>query len=248
MKLRTPIFQTCVLSLLVTFALLTSGCVYFRLLELKSQLADFDRNFALETTDGVHLVFLHPVLLGDDLRWLGADPQEIIKTGDHEHWHVRWVKQLPTGVAEETVHDLELFAEIEDHELHSLRIPERYFEFFPKSLFVNVLRSTGKARIDRESHQAEVNAAGSSSSGTTKSRLPELSSIEGLLGAPTQKSTEPSGQLRYRYRYKAQTPNGKGKAIEAIFFFDPQSGALRRMVGKLPKGTMNYNFAGNGKV
>lgn len=243
MKLRTPIFRICVLSLLVTFALLTSGCVYFRLLELKSQLADFDRNFALETTDGVHLVFLHPVLLGDDLRWLGADPQEIIKTGDHEHWHVRWVKQSSPKSKDTMIHDVELFAQLRDRELQSLQIPERYFEFFPKELFVDLLRSTGKARINKQSHQAEVNTATSPAEEKKTVRPPQLSAVEQLLGPPTEISSASSGLVRYKYRYQAKIPSGTGKFIEATFSFDPETGQLRRLIVKLPKGTMNFNFA-----
>ena len=220
-----------------------SGCVYLRLLEFKNQLADFDKNFGVSTENGVHLIFRHPVLQGDDLRWLGAEPLEIAKKEDspNESWHVRWVKQIGPDVHETTEHDVELFAELQDHELQSLRIPERYFEFFPKSLFVDLLRSTGKARINKESRQAEVSATGA-----TPSRQPiappELGAIEKLLGEPTEKVADSSGLMRFRYRYQAQIPSGKGKFIEATFFFDKESGQLRRLVGKLPKGTMSFNF------
>ncbi|HEU5078409.1 MAG TPA: hypothetical protein VFT72_04315 [Opitutaceae bacterium] len=243
MTFRSSVPRFLVSVLLIAVALLAGGCVYLRLLELRNQLADFDKNFAVNTADGIHLIFRHPMLLGDDLRWLGAEPQEIQQRGDDEEsWHVRWVKQTKPGVEESSEHDVELFAELRDHELQSLRIPERYFEFFPKSLFVDLLRSTGKAHINKESRQAEVSTADEVSTNNQPIAVPELDSIEKLLGEPTDKTTGPSGLVRYRYRYQAQIPSGKGKFIEATFFFDPASGQLRRLIGKLPKGTMSFNF------
>src|SRR4051812_2223438 len=86
-----------------------SGCVYLRLLALKRQLGDFDRHFALQTTDGLRLTCLHPVLLNDDVRWLGILPETVTTLRQAEQWHVHWVKQVTTNAREPepAAHDIE---------------------------------------------------------------------------------------------------------------------------------------------
>lgn len=235
----TPLPRLLCCLLLLGIALLAGGCVYFRLLELKLQLGHFDENFSATTKSGVTIECLHPILLGDDLRFLGIDPKTIRKTGEMSHWHVRWVKDEPPHSEEKVLHDVELFLDLKDDKLQSLHIPERYFEFFPKDLFIDLLRSTGQASIDKMSRKAEVNA-GQERSHTMVS-LPSLNSVENLLGVPTERIQD-STTMRYRYRYRTETPTGRGKAIEVTFVFDTKTGDLRKLIGKLPKGTMSYDF------
>lgn len=223
-------------SVLVAAALLLSGCVYLRLLTLKNQLGSFEKNFAIESTDGILLICKDPVLLGDDLRWLGVEPKSIKKAADAETWHARWVKEPPAGVKEAVEYDVELFARLADRRVQSVQIPERYFEFFSKQLFLNLLRSTGAAQIDRDSRKAEVKTA---ETPETKATRPQFADIRKMLGAATEQ-TEENGQIRCMYRYRPDSPNGKGKPIEVTFGFDAASGELRRLTGKLPKGTVSF--------
>ena len=213
--------------------------MYFRLLELKAQLGHFDQNFSATTADGVTIECLHPILLGDDLRFLGIDPKSIKTEGDSAHWHVRWLKDEPAHSREKVLHDVELFLDLKDDKLTELHIPERYFEFFPKELFIDLLRSTGQASIDKLSRKAEVKAG--QEMAQTEASLPSLSSVENLLGVPTERIQE-GMTVRYRYRYRTEIPGGRGKAIEVAFTFDIKTGDLRKLVGKLPKGTMSYDF------
>lgn len=231
--------------LLAGIVLLGSGCVYFRLLQLKFQLEHFDDNFTATTKDGVTIECLHPLLLSDDLRFLGIDPKSAKLQGEVTQWHVRWLKDEPPHVEEKVLHDVELFIDLKDDKLQSLHIPERYFEFFPKELFIDLLRSTGQASIDKLSHKAEVHAGQEMSQ--TLATLPSLHSVEDLLGVPTERIQEGT-TVRCRYRYRTETPTGRGKAIEMTFSFDSKTGDLRKLVGKLPKGTMSYDFpAGSAK-
>lgn len=218
-------------------SLLVSGCVYLRLLQLKNQFGDFEKHFVIDTSTGLRVTCRHPVLLDDDLRWLGIEPQSITNSGKTELWHVRWVKDPPPGVAEASVYDVTLDAELVDRRLVAAQIPERYFEFVSKELFVSMLRSTGAARIDREKRRAEVKTPTAPERGTDR---PKLASIEGMLGHPTERA-EADGLVRFRYRYRPVTSTGgRGKPIEVTFVFDQESGALQRLVGKLPKGTLNF--------
>src|SRR3954470_11819852 len=85
---------------LLAATFLFSGCVYLRLLQVKRQLGDFDRFFALDRHEGLRISCLTPVLLTGDFRWLGITPETIKRLGQSEEWHVRWVKDVPAGANE----------------------------------------------------------------------------------------------------------------------------------------------------
>lgn len=227
--------------LLLAIAVLSGGCVYLRLLALKNQLADFDRNFTLHLEDGVRIQCQNPLIQSSDLRWLGVAPTRITATGaDSVQWRVRWLKQPPPGVVEPVEYDVEIFAELADDRVTSVHIPERSFEFFPKELFAQLLRSTAGARIDRRSRRAEVTTtAPEPAPGFVP---PRREAIEQILGLPTGRSDE--GPLaRYLYRYVPDNTHGGGRPVDMTFFFDRADGALRRLSGRLPRGTIDYTFA-----
>lgn len=221
-------------------ALLLSGCVYLRLLQLKNQLADAEKNFRMDITDGLRIECLNPVLYGDDVRWLGIEPETVTGTPDAERWRVRWLKEPPPGIKEETVYDVELAAAFTNKRMSHVFIPEKYFAFFPKELFVNLLRSTGSAKIDRMSRQADVKAGSDPEKPAVP--MPKMSSIEGMLGAPTERKSGVD-DVTYLYRYKAVTTGAKAKPIEVSFTFDRATGELRKLTGKLPKGVLNYDLS-----
>lgn len=229
---------TCFL-LLFAFATFASGCVYLRLLQFKNQLADFEKNFSADLSRGFQVICKNPLLLGDDLRWLGAEPETVLRAGRVEHWRIRWVKDVPPEVSEDGAFDIELRADFLNKELESIQIPERYFAFVPKQLFLNTLRSAGRAKIDRQGRQATMDTAGE---GSEKAPPPlDLTGIEKMLGIPTQRTTEPAG-IRYNYIFRPQTPSGPGKPIEVTFLFGGKKQNLRRIVSKLPKGTLTFEF------
>jgi hypothetical protein len=182
---KPPSHRFIFLAAACAFAFLLGGCVYVRLLQLKNQLAEADKHFQMDATNGVRIDCLHPILLGDDVRWLGIEPETIGGTPEAEIWRVRWIKETPPDVTETTIYDVELAAAFTKKKLSQVYIPEKYFAFFPKDLFVNLLRSTGTAKIDRTSRQADVNA------GTDPEKpaipMPKISEIEGMLGVPTEK-------------------------------------------------------------
>jgi hypothetical protein len=229
------------LTLLLLAVVAFSGCVYLRLLALKNQLNAFEKNFAIEAGDGLKLVCKNPILLSDDLRWLGIEPKSVEKKGpDSELWHVRWVKEPPAGLHEPLEYDVRLDAGLVDRRVTTVQIPERYFEYFPKSLFLDLLRSTGTAKINKEARRAEAATTATSPKGQPV--LPRVDSISKMLGAPTEQTTE-SGAIRYMYRYRPQSQNGKGRPIEVTFFFEAKTGTLHRLMGKLPRGTVNFEFS-----
>ncbi len=212
---------------------LFASCVYLRLLALKHQIADFDRNFAVQTTDSVRITCLHPVLLSSDVRWIGLVPERVKRLGRAAQWQVRWIKQLPPGVRETGAFDIVVELTYVDDKLTRVAIPERYFALMPKDFLIDLLRSLGTGKIDRDRRSIETRLAGS---------RPDLPQIEKLLGRPTDQAAQgPQTSMRYRY-----VPVGAGTTRAAVFdmslYFDRASGALLRWQGRTPVGNIGFNF------
>lgn len=239
MKPRRPkILPRLAALLLFALGLLVSGCVYLRLLDLKKQFARFNEYFVVLPTEDFELRCLKPLLTSGDLRWLGAEPRRVQPWRDGEEWSIRWVKQPPAGTTEPLVYDMEFIARLSDDRLTEAAIPKRYFAYFPKELFVNLLRSTGSAKVDKTDRAAE-----SHTETPPETPLPNLKSIGGMLGLPTQQHTAKSGELVYVYFYRLDLPRPESRPIEVTFRFDPATGDLRKLVARLPHGTLNYDFA-----
>ena len=223
----------------VLTALLLGGCIYLRLLVLKHQLADFDRNFALTTQEGLRFTCLNPVLLSADLRWLGIVPEKTSRQGQNEQWHIHWVKEISsdTTAPEPAAHDLELEVDFTENKFTGFFVAERYFAFIPKPFFVGVLRGLGNARIDRENRSVNAVIA---SSNPHAGRRPTLAALVALLGQPTERHQE--GMVtRLRYRYLPPTPGTNNGDFDLLFTFDT-AGELQRLEGRSPVGKIALSF------
>jgi hypothetical protein len=223
---------------LIAATLLLTGCVYLRLLEVKRQLGAFDRFFALETTDGIRLSCLTPVLLTGDFRWLGITPETTKRLGESEQWQIRWVKEVPAGTKENVVRDVEIELLFTQDKLIRVHIPEGYFALIPKEFLIGLLRGLGSANIDKLSRDAAV------SFGSTKDmRVAQVTatSLAMLLGKPSEEKTE-GGRTTLRYRYVPTPPGAKNGVFDLAFVFDHQSGQLVFLRGRSPVGQMSFTF------
>ncbi|MFT3781455.1 MAG: hypothetical protein QM790_05505 [Nibricoccus sp.] len=233
---RHSFVRFAVLTLLFASVACLTGCVYLRLLELKKQFARFDQNFVIQPGDDFGLRCLHPVLTGDDLRWLGAEPKTITKWSEGEQWNVRWIK-VPAANANESVeYDMEFVARLTNDQLVEAVIPKRYFAYFPKDLFINLLRSTGNAKVDKKDQEAQA-----VTETPPETPLPNIKSVVGMLGGPTSQSVK-AGLNVYVYRYRLDVPAPQTKPVEVTFSFNPDSGDLLKLRAKLAHGTLNYDF------
>jgi hypothetical protein len=222
---------------LAASALLLGGCVYLRLLEVKRQLAQFDRHFLLKTDDGLRLTCLTPVLEADDIRWLGLRPESIKRLGQAEQWHVRWVKQLPPGKTESGAFHIAVDLSFTQGKLTGIAIPERYFQLLPKSFVIGVIRSVGGARIDKSDRSAE--AAVTDAAALAR---PDLPGIDKVLGMPTEERLEGNVAIQ-RYRYVTATTEPKPGVFEMTLRFDDASGQLLHWQGRTPVGNIAFKFA-----
>jgi hypothetical protein len=220
--------------LMAVVALLLGGCVYLRLLELKHQIAAFDRNFTVQTDDGVRIVCEHPVLLSDDVRWIGLAPEQTKRVGQAEAWQVRWVKQLPPEVHEQGAFDIMIDLLFAEDKLTRVSIPERYFAVMKKSLLIDLLRSLGGAHVDKDRRSIEAQLA---------SARPDLPEIAKLLGEPTSRATEANHTvLRYRYVPVTTSRLARAAVFDMTLTFDSAHGQMLRWQGHTPVGDVGFNF------
>jgi hypothetical protein len=217
-------------------SLLLGGCVYLRLLELKKQLSRFDENFTIPPTEDLSIQCLHPLLQAEDIRWLGGIPKIIIPRDGGEEWLIRWIKETAPGMKEEFVYDMVVNVRFVDGRVVEARIPKRHLAYISKELLVNMLRSTGTARVDRNDRQADARTETPAATS-----LPNLDTIKAMMGEPTSKQTTGDRTI-HLYRYRLDVPNSSAKPLEVTFAFDAISGELRKFTARLPRGILNYEF------
>jgi hypothetical protein len=223
---------------LASLALLLGGCVYLRLLELKKQINRFDDFFALQTHDGVGIVCHKPVLTTSDVRWIGLRPEQTKKLGRAEQWQVRWVKQLPLGIAEPGQFDIIVDLGFGEDKLTRVTIPERYFAVMPKEFLVGVIKSLGRGKIDKSEKKIEA-AVSAAEIAAARPRLP---AIDKLLGRPSEEYEEGPNTI-LRYRYVPATKESRAGVFDMHLTFNTKSGDLLRWQGKTPIGNIGFNFA-----
>lgn len=228
--------------LLASLALLCSGCVYLRLLELKKQIDRFDSFFGIQTHDGLAILCHTPVLRTSDVRWIGLKPESIKTLGDAEMWKVRWVKQLPPGVKEKHEYDIALELWYAHDKLTRIAIPERYFSMMPKQFVVGVIRSLGKGRISKTQKRIDATV----SAAEVAAARPDLPSIDKLLGQPSEEYEDGPNTI-VRYRYLPSTTEERAGMFDMHLTFETKSGELLKWQGLTPVGRVGFDFAGDRK-
>ena len=225
---------------LVALSVLLSGCVYLRLLQLKRQLNDFDRHFTLDTTTGVRLNCLEPVLFADDVRWLGFEPAVVSPLPDGEHWHIRWTKVPPPDARETGNFEIAFDLTFSGEKLSALSIPDDYFSVLPKEVFVSGIKSLGGAAVNKKARSVESQVQ--LALGEHTHPWPTQASIAEVLGQPTE---EIAGKERvtWRYHFISADPKREGEDIELRLVFDATTEKLVQTLGRLPVGRINLNFA-----
>jgi hypothetical protein len=229
--------QKCAALALAAALLLLSGCVYLRLLQLKHQLARFDEHFAVQTADGLAIICHKPVLLSDDIRWIGVKPESTRKLGQAEQWLVRWVKQLPPSVKEDVEFDIVLHLSFAEDKLTRIAIPEKYFAVMPKPFLVGVIKSLGQGRVDKAGKKIEAAV----SAAEIAAARPKLPGIDKLLGKPSEEREEGTTTI-VRYRYVPSTKESRAGVFDMHLTFDTKSGELLKWQGLTPVGKIGFDF------
>jgi hypothetical protein len=228
--------------LLASLALLFSGCVYLRLLELKRQIDRFDNFFGLQTQNGLSIICHTPVLRTSDVRWIGLKPENVKALGAAEQWRVRWIKQLPPGVKEQLEYDIVLELWFANEKLTRVTIPERYFSIMPKDFLVGVIRSLGQGKINKSQKKIDATV----SAADVAAARPSLPSMDKLLGQPTEEYEEGLNTI-VRYRYIPSTEESRAGVFDMHLTFETKSGELLKWQGITPVGRIGFDFAADRK-
>ncbi len=229
----------CIIFLLITTLL--SGCVYYRLLKLKRQFANFEENFELEDKKGLTLVFKNPILYKDDIKWLlNNEPTNILdEEGDQNSWIYILTKKNPEGVKEEKNYDIDIMMEFEDKKLKETTLPERFLENLSKEMLAKIFKSMGKSKVDKSEKKAGTTMEGK------KEGLPTMYDVLHTLGEPYEKKEdEEKTELKYFFTVKQPENGAELKPFDLIFDFDVSNKdkVLRKSVVNVNGLKMVMNF------
>jgi hypothetical protein len=220
----------------LSFLLLTlmlGGCVYLRLLEVKHQLAEFDRNFRVQVTDGHFILhFLHPVLFDEDFIALTKlNPSRTAPLDKGQQWFLDF-SQIDVGEKAEQVDGKIVFRMTfsEDHRLTSWDFSPLFLEMAPPAFLEASIKSLGKGKVLESQRQLRVD---SEDLPKVSAEPPSRKAILAVLGTPARQFKK--GELTvYQYRFQAEaTPVDSSHAdrriAEAKLYFDPVTNRLTKM-------------------
>jgi hypothetical protein len=227
MRFTKTLFHALLLSV-VLIAL--SGCVYLRLLEVKNQLADFERNVRVGIDEGYfHLDFLNPVLLSEDFRYLTKlHPSRIEKLSQGYRWYLDF-RQTDTGdqSGKKIIFRMTFNRK---NKLSGWDFSPAFLEMAPAAFLEASIRSLGKGKVDEGRRQLKVAAED----------LPKLAAappnrkrILEVLGPPAEESMK-DGMMLYIYRFEAEAAPidqdyEKRRIAVAKLYFNPVTDDLIRM-------------------
>ncbi len=197
--------------------LLLSGCVYLRLLDLRDQLADFDRYLTIDPGPSLRLGFRHPVLLAGDLDLLVGGPPTAVAPfpGGSVDVYAFQRAMFPGRGAPLLL----LTVRHEAGRVVGIDLPEELGRVVPPALVVAGMRALGRARVDVGARRAE--AALARDPGLPP--IPTLADIEAVLGPPDGHATAPQGAVRWVWRYRLTS----APAVPCAVALDVRPGASR---------------------
>jgi hypothetical protein len=238
------------LSALAAVTLLCSGCVYLRLLQLKLQLGDFDKNFAVDTHDGLALTFRNPMLLDRDVEeffhWV---PEARQQNGSAEKWHFAWVKKPAADETGEPPLEIGLDLYFSNHKLVKFVAPERFFAVtMPKRLALAALRSLGRAKIDRDKRRASSTITADDLQTAATDLFLSRPGLLAALGQPTTQTAR-DGLDGWHYQFSPVSKKqrfGDSGVIDVTFKLDPATGKVRLMKGRTMFGEIAFDTTNTG--
>ncbi|MGQ0794241.1 MAG: hypothetical protein ACT4NX_09205 [Deltaproteobacteria bacterium] len=226
-------------------ALVVSGCIYSRLLDVKGQLSEFDKNFRIEERRGLAMVFLNPTLLGGDIVWLmTTEPlsKKLYKEG--ELWEYLLEKQYQPGAAKEGgKFDIPVYMLFRDDKLAEITLPERFLRYLSKPLLARMLSSMGAAEINKAKQRAD-----SVFQAEATEDIPNVEQFYKMMGKPFASREFSDGRLVALYRYKLRLVNPKPgvKPLNNVlmrFTFEKGDRKLLKAEGSLRGLIMSLSFS-----
>lgn len=242
MPRRSRVLRLIVLGALT---LLCGGCVYLRLLQLKLQLSDFDKNFAVDVRDGLALTFKNPVLLDEDVEaffhWVPDTRQKI---GTAEKWQFAWIKDPAADEAGQPPLQIGLELFFSEHKLVKIVAPERFFAAtIPKSLALAALHSLGHAKIDEKKREASSTIGTEALQTAAADRFLSRPGLLAALGRPTTQTAK-EGIEEWHYQFSPISKRqrfGDSGVVNVAFTLDATTGKVRVMKGRTMFGEITFD-------
>lgn len=237
-QLRLLVFLLCLTVLL-------SGCVYLRLLQVKNQLKEFDKHFAVQLDNGLIVHHLHPVLLSKDVHYLTkVDPSFVKQNSSGFTWTYRFEK---LNKDEKTIEEGKpvIFDMVfnEKKRITQFKFHEIFLQLAPPKFIELSLRALGDAKVFKS--QRKLDADPTVWEGE-KLHAPLATQIIPKLGEPVNKKMEEEG-LIVTYKYRLAVPEGKSypekkRLAEVRLTFDPKTEELNRLKANFAGMKLSVNY------
>lgn len=229
---------------LAALAVLLTGCIWMRLLSLKNQFADFDRNFKVDDRHGLAIQCLNPVLYDTDVRYLAeVDPTATATNVGQQTWFWTFQKLRAPTNSETGDYDLAFTTSFANQKLIGVALPERFLIIMPEDFILGMLRAFGHATVDQKQRRATAKWEGGDDAKGPK--LPTLADVSRLLGeAFSVKESATSCVCRYRYRMKSPSLTGTNQLplMQAEFTFAKAPETLKRIDFTYSHSRMTLTF------
>ena len=246
--MAAPFFEmhrVSILALLLAASAVLSGCVYVRLARVKHQLAEVEKNVALDIRDGLWLSFAEPILLPEDILHVARrEPSRVENGGASFKWIYRFSKRVRGGAPPGGRFDVPVELFFAGGKLIGGRLPERFGRILDVRFVQETLRAVGRARVEIEPRTVCGRVPSDRvDSGTAV--LPTEQAVTDLFGRPRRRiEGRASSKLVYRY---ALDP-GRGSLrprrprVELSFTFDHPGGRLLRVQARFAGITLDLAY------
>lgn len=217
---------------------LLSGCVYLRLLDVKRQLVDFDKNFAVGGRAELVIEFLQPVLFQRDVRFLiGAPPsgETLTETGTLDHFE--FFLHRSSASAPPPFDRLALDLAYRDKKLTKVIVPETFLLLFSRNVLVETFKQAKDAAVYEMKRLARATIR---LSPAVEAELPSRSRTEFLLGEPAETISLGDDETLV-YRFGVVTENRPVPIVGRLTF--NRDGLLKRAVVRWDTSTVEAEFA-----
>lgn len=187
-----------------------SGCVYLRLLEVKRQLADFEKHCSLENRDALVVTFRKPVLLKEDVLFLAKRGPTFAEDGPQQGmWQYHFVKQSPPQQPEEKgLYDVPIGLFFQEDKVYRGTLPERFYHLMPRAFLIEAMRTIGRAQVN----PVDRHARGEFYEGQVKWKtpLPKKQDFLEVLGSPySEEDADSTSTITYVYQLQRGAPDPK---------------------------------------
>jgi len=247
-KQTMPLKRIIACLLFLFFLLNISGCVYLRLLRVKSQLFSFEKYFRIENQNGLTLIFFKPLLFSEDILTLAKrGPTTREEVGPGELWRYFLLKQYQAQKDESGDFDIPLDMIFQNNRLCKVKLPERFLRILPMPFIIGTLKEIGGAKIKTKDRYLAGNFH--EKRPQKGMRLPKKQDFLRLLGKPlVMEKSELNSKFTYRYRVKGNKPlsNTKPSRTWVRLAFWNGDETLSKLEAKLAGMKFSITYEPNG--